>query len=94
MKFIQPTTEELSYLRPDPLLWEQELDVRPDMPDAELASIVAKIKQLPIVDDVETYQKWTDRLARLVRGGVGAAGRQRERHRARSVSHFTESGAA
>jgi cell division transport system permease protein len=50
-----------------------ELDVRPDMPDTELASIVAKIKQLPMVDDVETYQKWTDKLARLVRGGVGAA---------------------
>jgi cell division transport system permease protein len=50
-----------------------EVDVRPDMADAELLSIVTKIKQLPIVEDVETYQKWTDRLARLVRGGVGAA---------------------
>jgi cell division transport system permease protein len=50
-----------------------EIDVRPDMADAELGSIVAKIKKLPMVDDVETYQKWTDRLARLVRGGVGAA---------------------
>ncbi len=50
-----------------------EVDVRPDMPDAELASIVSKMKQLPIVDDVETYQNWTERLARLVKGGVGAA---------------------
>jgi cell division transport system permease protein len=50
-----------------------EVDVRPDMPDAELASIVGKMRQLPVVDDVETYQNWTDRLARLVRGGVGAA---------------------
>jgi cell division transport system permease protein len=50
-----------------------EVDVRPDMADAELATLVSKMKQLPIVDDVETYQKWTDRLARLVRGGVGAA---------------------
>jgi haloalkane dehalogenase len=31
MKFIHPAPEELSYLRPDPLLWEQELDVRPDV---------------------------------------------------------------
>ena len=31
MKFIHPTAEELSYLRADPLLWEQELDVRPDV---------------------------------------------------------------
>ena len=31
MKFITPTVEELSCLRADPLLWEQELDVRPDV---------------------------------------------------------------
>ncbi len=31
------------------------------------------MKLLPGVDDVETYQAWTDRLARLVRGGVTAA---------------------
>lgn len=31
MKFITPTNEELSRLRADPLLWEQELDVRPDV---------------------------------------------------------------
>ena len=29
MKFVTPTVEELLYLRADPLLWEQELDVRP-----------------------------------------------------------------
>lgn len=34
MKFITPSAEELSYLRPDPLLWEQELDVRPDVAEA------------------------------------------------------------
>ncbi len=34
MKFIQPSDQELSYLRPDPLLWEQELDVRPDVAEA------------------------------------------------------------
>ncbi len=31
MKFITPIEEELSYLRADPLLWEQELDVRPEV---------------------------------------------------------------
>src|SRR5689334_10078623 len=31
MKFITPDPEELSYLRADPVLWEQELDVRPDV---------------------------------------------------------------
>jgi cell division transport system permease protein len=51
-----------------------ELDVAPELPDAELADMVGKMKQLPAVDDVETYQSWTERLARLVRGGVAAAG--------------------
>lgn len=34
MKFIIPTAEELYYLRADPLLWEQELDVRPEVAEA------------------------------------------------------------
>jgi len=34
MKFITPSQEELSYLRADPLLSEQELDVRPDVAQA------------------------------------------------------------
>jgi len=50
-----------------------EIEVAPDMPDAALADAVAKMKQLPSVDDVETYQSWTERLSRLVRGGVAAA---------------------
>jgi haloalkane dehalogenase len=34
MDFIQPDPEELARLRPDPLLWEQELDVRPEFAEA------------------------------------------------------------
>jgi len=34
VKFITPSSEELSYLRADPLLWEQELDARPDVAEA------------------------------------------------------------
>ena len=34
MKFITPSPEELSYLRADPLLVEQELDVRPEVAEA------------------------------------------------------------
>jgi haloalkane dehalogenase len=34
VKFITPAAEELSYQRADPLLWEQELDVRPDVAEA------------------------------------------------------------
>jgi cell division transport system permease protein len=50
-----------------------EVNVAQDMTDAELADMVGKLKQLPSVDDVETYQSWTERLARLVRGGVAAS---------------------
>lgn len=51
-----------------------EIDVTPELANADLADMVGKMKQLPAVDDVETYQSWTERLARLVRGGVAAAG--------------------
>ena len=34
MNFIEPQREELSRLRADPLLWEQELDVRPEVAEA------------------------------------------------------------
>ncbi len=50
-----------------------EVEVRPDLSDAELTDIKAKLKSLPAVDDVETYQAWTERLSRLVKGGVTAA---------------------
>jgi cell division transport system permease protein len=50
-----------------------ELDVAPEMSDPDLADMVGKMKQLPAVDDVETYKSWTERLARLVRGGVTAS---------------------
>lgn len=50
-----------------------EIEVNHDVSDAELAEIVGKLRQLPAVDDVETYQAWTERLARLIRGGVAAA---------------------
>lgn len=51
-----------------------EIEVRSDVTDAEIADVVGKLRQLPAVDDVETYQAWTERLGRLIRGGVAAAG--------------------
>jgi cell division transport system permease protein len=50
-----------------------EIEVRADVTDLELSDVVTKLKQLPAVDDVETYQAWTERLGRLIRGGVAAA---------------------
>jgi haloalkane dehalogenase len=34
MDFITPSQDELKYLRPDPLLWEQELDGQPEVAEA------------------------------------------------------------
>jgi haloalkane dehalogenase len=39
VRFITPSPEELSYLRPDPVLWEQELDVQPEAAE-RLESVV------------------------------------------------------
>jgi len=63
----------LAGLPPEAFPASIELDVTPDLASTDLADMVAKMKQLPAVDDVETYQSWTERLARLVRGGVAAS---------------------
>jgi len=34
VRFIEPAAEELARLRADPLLWEQELDVRPEVAES------------------------------------------------------------
>ena len=34
MRFVEPAAEELARLRADPLLWEQELDVRPEVAES------------------------------------------------------------
>jgi hypothetical protein len=39
MNFVAPTPEELARLRADPLLFEQELDVRPDVAEALEAAL-------------------------------------------------------
>jgi cell division transport system permease protein len=51
-----------------------EIDVDPAASREDLAAMKAQLSQLPAVDDVETYEAWTDRLARLVGGGVAASG--------------------
>jgi len=71
-KEIQPKNE-LAALPVEAFPASIEIEVRPDVTDAELNDIVGKLRQLPAVDDVETYQAWTERLGRLIRGGVAAA---------------------
>ena len=68
-----PNDAELAALPVESFPASIEIEVRPETSDAEIADLVSKLKMLPSVDDVETYQAWTARLARLVRGGVAAA---------------------
>ena len=51
-----------------------ELHFQGDVAPADVDAVVEKLRMLPAVDDVETYQAWTARLGRLVRGSVAAAG--------------------
>ncbi len=67
------TRPELAALPAEAFPASIELDVAQDLPDAELSEMVRKMKELPSVDDVETYQAWTERLGRLVRAGVAAS---------------------
>jgi cell division transport system permease protein len=64
---------ELAGLPVDAFPASLEIDVAQDLSDVELADIVHKMRELPSVDDVETYRSWTDRLAKLLTGGVMAA---------------------
>ncbi len=51
-----------------------EVDVAPEVPEAEVQAMVNKLGQLPAVDGVETYGTWTARLGSLLQGGTIAAG--------------------
>lgn len=51
-----------------------ELKLADDLAPEAQAGMVSKLLALPQVDSVETYERWTDRLASLVSGGVAASG--------------------
>lgn len=50
-----------------------ELQLVPEAAPSELAAMVTKLRALPQVESVETYERWTERLAGLVSGGVAAS---------------------
>jgi len=64
---------ELAALPPEAFPASIEIEVLSTVTDDELADTVTKLQKIPSVEDVETYQAWTDRLARLVKGGVAAS---------------------
>lgn len=50
-----------------------EVDFQSDLPDTEVASITSKLKSVPVVDGVETYARWSERIGALLGGGVAAS---------------------
>ncbi|APR84116.1 Cell division protein FtsX [Minicystis rosea] len=50
-----------------------EVGFTEDIGDDELAAMALKLRALPAVETVETYQRWTERLSSLLGGGVTAA---------------------
>jgi cell division transport system permease protein len=44
-----------------------------EVADADLSGMALKLKALPAVETVETYQRWTERLSSLLGGGVTAS---------------------
>jgi len=50
-----------------------ELALTVDVTDEQVAAIAQKLRDVPSIESVETYQRWTDRISALVRGGVAAS---------------------
>jgi cell division transport system permease protein len=50
-----------------------ELSLTDDVTDEQVAAIAQKLRDVPSIESVETYQRWTDRISALVRGGVAAS---------------------
>ncbi|MFT3774030.1 MAG: permease-like cell division protein FtsX [Minicystis sp.] len=50
-----------------------EVGFTEEVGDDELAAMALKLRALPSVETVETYQRWTERLSSLLGGGVTAS---------------------
>lgn len=50
-----------------------EVDFAPETADAAVGQVAAKVRALPAVEGVETYDRWSERLGVLLRGGVVAS---------------------
>jgi cell division transport system permease protein len=50
-----------------------EVSLENEVAEVDVLVIADKLRGIPSVESVETYQRWTDRLSSLVRGGVAAS---------------------
>jgi cell division transport system permease protein len=65
--------EALRALPPGAFPASLELSFTADVDEARLTDMAVKLRALPSVDTVETYERWTERLSSLLGGGVTAA---------------------
>jgi cell division transport system permease protein len=64
---------ELAALPPEAFPSSIELSLTDGVGDMELNMMALKLRALPSVDTVETYQRWTERLSSLLHGAVTAS---------------------
>jgi cell division transport system permease protein len=50
-----------------------EIDLAQGLPQERIDALQSQLESLPVVEDVETYGSWTERLGKLLAGGVTAA---------------------
>jgi cell division transport system permease protein len=50
-----------------------ELGFTDDVKEVDLSLLALKLRALPTVESVDTYQRWTEKLSALLEGGVAAA---------------------
>jgi cell division transport system permease protein len=70
---IVANDDALAALPPQAFPSSLELAFSDDITDSDLEQIALKLRALPAVESVETYQRWTERLGSLLGGGVTAA---------------------
>lgn len=70
---VVTTDEALAALPAEAFPGSIELAFDDSITDEDLKTIALKLRALPAVETVETYEKWTERLSTLLGGGVTAA---------------------
>jgi cell division transport system permease protein len=69
----QTGDDQLAALPPEAFPSSIELGFNDEVSDTDLNVLALKLRSLPTVESIETYQRWTERLSSLLRGGVTAS---------------------
>jgi cell division transport system permease protein len=72
-RIVTDGDEKLAALPPEAFPDSIDLGFNTSIDELELSVVALKLRALPVVDTVDTYQKWTERLSKLLSGGVTAS---------------------